>query len=170
MQKESLRYPSLFRGLYRDFFRTSSATTFVNVPQKVLFLSRAPPFEYTVTKVTRIRGLFSVAVMNNASNTRNSRRIRHHFRTIEYYSLKYKIEIWIMQIQTGSVLCKYSQDVCYANSYYANVLAAEHLFPLSCGGAGERGGGRARESILREFTHYTCNIARDDYLPRVTTN
>jgi len=65
-----------------------------------------------------------------------------------------------MQIQTGSVLCKYSQDVCYANSYYANVLGGTFISTFLRG-----------ENILTlEFTHYKLQPLHGDYLPRVTTN
>lgn len=72
-------------------------------------------------------GLLTVAIMNNALNARNSRRIRQLFSNDRILLAENKIEIWIMQIQTGSVLCKYSQDVCYANSHYANVLGGTFI-------------------------------------------
>lgn len=54
-----------------------------------------------------------------------------------------------MQIQTGSALCKYSQDVYYANSYYVNVLDRTFISTF------------LREYSLYEFTLYTtqhCEI------------
>lgn len=60
----------------------------------------------------------------------------------EYCSRWNKIEIWIMQIQTGSALCKYSQDVYYANSYYVNVLGRTFISTF------------LREHSLHEFTLY----------------
>lgn len=96
--------------------------------------------------------------MNNASNTRNSRRMRQLFSNDR---------ILLGEIKSKFGLCKYKQDPYYANTVkmcamqtrIMQMSPAEHLFPLSYGA-------RAFYASLR----ITPATLRDDYLPRVTTN